>query len=124
MHISRSRRASIAILTLAMLAFAQAAVALAVCPMDRGGLAQMADDCAVCESAAPVPGALGANACVAHCTSDLQQAGFTLGMVPAAADAPILIVSAIEPSWSRSRGLDSPPPGAPPRRILLHSFLI
>ena len=120
---SRSRKTSIALLMLAMLAFAQTAVALAVCSMERGEIAQMAADCG-CKSAAPGSMGLGTNACVAHCTSDLQQAGFAIGLAPGAADAPVLLVSLVEPPSSRHRGLDSPPPGAPPRRILLHSFLI
>jgi hypothetical protein len=119
----RPKHALLALVVLASLVFAQAAVALALCPMERGGLAQMSADCA-CQSAVPGVGELGMNGCVAHCTSDLQQSGFVLGMVPAAADAPVLIVSALEPPWSRNRGLDSSPPGTPPRRILLHSFLI
>ena len=109
----------VALVVLGALAFAQAGIALAACTMDRGGMAQMSDDCDGCKSAVPNP-----NLCVAHCTSDLQQAGLSLGVAPAAVDAPALLVSPIEPAWSRNRGLDSSPPGAPPRRILLHSFLI
>jgi hypothetical protein len=124
MSLSRNRKASIALLMLAMLAFTQTAVALTVCSMERGVPTQMTADGHACESAAPGPMNIGANGCVAHCTSDLQQAGFAIGLVPDAADAPALLVSLLEPSSSRHQGLDSPPPGAPPRRILLHSFLI
>jgi len=120
---SRSRKASIAFLMLATLAFAQAAVALTVCSMERGELAQMTDDC-TCVSTASGSMALGTNGCVVHCTSDLQQAGFAIGPVSGAVNAPVLLVSLVEPLWSRNQGLDSSPPGAPPRRILLHSFLI
>ena len=115
------KRALLTLVVLGSLMFAQAAVALALCPMERGSLAAMSGHS--CESAAPA-GALGANGCVAHCTADLQQAGFFPGIPSGASAGVVLPAPAMEPQSSRNRGLESPPPGAPPRRILLHSFLI
>lgn len=114
----------IAIALLAFYAFGQASIAFAACGMDRGAMAQamaMPGDQA-CDGC-PAAGASAVTAlCVAHCTTDLQITA-ALDAVPAPAVAEVL--SSIEVPRFRS-----PPilaylsPGAPPRRILLHSFQI
>jgi hypothetical protein len=112
----------VALLLIGLLVFAQGAVALAACSMERGMTAHIAmaadEHCADC----PSPAAQNGNLCVAHCTSDLQLAGLTMSLVPGPAQLPVLVVS--HPTAFPPTGLDAPPPGAPPRRILLHSFLI
>ncbi|HEX2566870.1 MAG TPA: hypothetical protein VHL85_08410 [Burkholderiales bacterium] len=119
MRASLKRR--IALLLLAVLAFAQMDVALAApCPMSPGMAVDMpCEDCdtplqsahndmpSVCATACAVsdqPGAVGATLAVALA---LQAAFFVRNSVPY--DAPL--------------ALGDPPP-RPPHRILLHSFLI
>ena len=115
----------IAIALVAFYAFGQANIAFAACGMDRGAMAQTmsmpaGDTCDDCAKA----GADSVTAmCVAHCTADLQVAG----PAPHAAVAPVIIGSMLAVAVPRFR---SPPvvaylpPGAPPRRILLHSFQV
>jgi hypothetical protein len=68
--------------------------------------------------------ALYANRCFAHCTADLQAVGEPVVLARSAADRPILLLPRTEVRISPHTGLDGAPPGAPPRRVLLHSFLI
>lgn len=116
---------------LAVLGFAQASVALAACVMDRAALPQMLDlpaaahEC--CDPSGTPPDArlpLGANACVAQSTADLQAFGVPAVPVPSSSATAVLAV----PAWPASRVMESPA-GEPmragiPRRILLHSFLV
>lgn len=111
---------------IAMLAFAQASVAIAACSMERGSLApmlEMADGCD-CETQVKADAPQYANRCVAHCTADLQLAGVATALVRSPADAPVLLVPRFDRSPAPRTGLESPPPGTAPPRILLHSFLI
>jgi hypothetical protein len=114
----------VALLLIGLLVFAQGAVALAACSMERGmtaPIAMAADErCPDCPS--PAAQAQNGNLCVAHCTSDLQLAGVTVSLVRGPVQLPVLVVS--RPTALLPAGLDVPPSGAPPRRILLHSFLI
>jgi len=115
----------IAILLIAFYAFGQASVAFAACGMDRGAMAQAmampaGDTCDDCVKAnADSVTAL----CVAHCTADLQIAG----AAPDAVAAPAIIESipaVVVPRFRSPPVVAYLPPGAPPRRILLHSFQI
>ena len=110
-----------AVALIALLAFAQAGVALAGCFMDRGGMANMAmlgDCCNPAPEFEPVPELK--NDCLAHCTADLQLSGLPVALVQAPADAPVLLVPLPLATY--------PPPPLPtpsiPSRILLHSYLI
>jgi hypothetical protein len=78
------------------------------------------EPCADCGTAIPKY----SNLCVAHCTADLQLAGVAALIARAPADLPVLRVARPELAPAPHTGLHAPPSGAPPRRILLHSFLI
>lgn len=110
----------------AALAFAQANLAFAVCSMDRGMLgaatAMAGDhDCDGKDKAKPA--AIDAK-CVAHCTTDLQQVAQPVAIAPSA--VAVLMVWLVPPQAVpvAHKGLTARPPGAPPHRVLLHSFLI
>jgi hypothetical protein len=116
----------IALVLIAILAFAQTSVAFAACAMERGDMAQMAstgDDCCggpLVQSSEPQL----ANACVAHCTADLQLPVAPMALVHLPADTPVLLLQQSECSSPHRAVLEQPPPRAVPSRILLHSFLI
>jgi hypothetical protein len=124
MTVRRTLKRYIALLLLGALGFSQVSIALAACFMDRGSMAQASDmRCVECGTADPQP--LISVACVAHCTADLQLTAAPVAIVRSAADTPVLVVAARKPPGAAmSRGLESPPPGAPSRRVLLHSYLI
>ena len=117
----------LAFLLLALFGFAQGSVALAACTLDRGTLSTamaapqpgMQDDC---DNSAMVGVRVEANRCLAHCTADLQVCGDPVAL--AHAPAPAFFMPVVTPHLVMPKGLDVPPPGAPPARILLHSFLI
>lgn len=114
----------IAIALLAFYAFGQASVAFAACGMDRGAMAQAmatpgdqtCDECSTAGADAVPP------LCVAHCTAGLQITAAP-DAVPAPAVAEPLSAIAI-PRFRSPPILAYLPPGAPPRRILLHSFQV
>jgi hypothetical protein len=114
----------VAVMLIALLAFAHGSLALAACGMDRGSMAQamVMSDMPDCDSAvgdAPAPGAV----CASHCSSDLQFPGLQVPLVRGAATVPVLVVEMRERHFEGAQ-LAAPPHPAPPRRILLHSFLI
>ncbi|MFY9315395.1 MAG: hypothetical protein WAO95_07525 [Burkholderiales bacterium] len=117
-----------AIFVLAALAFVQASLALSACSMDRGMLAgamamSPGEPCGTCN--APKQVAMdNANVCVAHYTADLQQVPYAVVIAPALVPMRVLWVSQPPGPPSPSKGLTARPPGAPPHRVLLHSFLI
>jgi hypothetical protein len=121
----------VAILVIGLLAFAQASVVLAACPLERSTMsnvmaaAESDEPCNGCGSAS-VKGfdSLYANRCVVHCTADLQLTGEAIAVVKAPGDTLIVYVPPADLRRALRMGLDGPPPGTPPRRILLHSFLI
>jgi len=122
-------RRRVALLTIGLLVFAQGSVAFAACSMERGAAAPamaMAPDepCADCGAATSGAAPKYPNLCAAHCTSDLQLASAAASIVRGPADPPVLRVARPELGPAPHTGLHAPPPGAPPRRILLHSFLI
>jgi hypothetical protein len=123
----RALKRRVALLLLGLFVFAQVNVALAACSMDSGMLGQVMAStgdgpCGDCGTTGSDHAALSSNLCVAHCTSDLQLAGAGVIIVAAAPTLPALVVR--RPEVPLRTGLDGPPSGAPPRRILLHSFLI
>src|SRR5437879_13001070 len=98
----------VALLLIGLLVFAQGAVALAACSMERGMTAPIAmtahEHCADCPS--PAAQAQSGNLCVAHCTSDLQLAGLTVSLVRGPVQLPVLVVS--RPAAFLPTGLDAP----------------
>ncbi|TMH39582.1 MAG: hypothetical protein E6H56_11780 [Betaproteobacteria bacterium] len=127
MTVRLKRRA--AILIFALLAFAQANVAFSYCEMDRGTMNQAVaagNDKSGADCEAPPTDTMppNANLCALHCTWDLQVAGVAVAIVQSPTDLPILTVALPHTAPAPRTGLCAPPLGAPPHRILLHSFLI
>jgi hypothetical protein len=116
----------VARLLIGLLVFSQASIAFAACSMDRGAMAQAMTSDDACADCASAPGGAAPirNVCLAHCTSDLQLAGIAIALAAAPADLPVLMVARPELRSTPRTGLSTPPSGAPPHRILLHSFLI
>ena len=119
----------VAMLTLALLAFAQAGVAFSSCSMDRGAMgpamaAGNGESGADCETPMTAGSPQNANLCALHCTWDLQVAGVAVALLRSPAGLPILTVALPRAAPAPRTGLLAPPSGAPPHRILSHSFLI
>ena len=119
----------VALLLIALYAFGQAGIAAAAgCQMDRSAMAQAmampaGDTCDECPVPVPVSGVDSITAlCVAHCTADLQ--------LPSAQPDPVAVPAIHSVSAAIPTSIASPPtvialpPGALPRRILLHSFQV
>lgn len=125
MNLRLIRRVSIWVI--AVLAFAQASVAIAACSMDRGSLVpmlEMSEGCGDCKTEVKPDAPQYANRCVAHCTSDLQLSGSLAALSVHPAEVPVLVLphAAV---YRVPRGIaQASPSSAPPVRILLHSFLI
>lgn len=118
----------IALLLLAVLAFAQVNVALAGCAMDRGMMASaMAGtaehSCGGCDTPLADSRDQIASVCATHCATNDQPAAVPAAVTLPAIQRSVLVLPRLVLD-ARPTGLDGPPSGAPPRRILLHSFLI
>lgn len=123
----RALKRWIACVALAALAFAQASVAVSSCRFERGSLSDAmgaADHTPECEAMTAAGGNEPANQCFAHCTSDLQTVGAAVALVRGSVAGPVLAIDRTHSFIAVRTGLDSAPPGTPPPRILLHSFLI
>lgn len=118
----------VGVLLLAATAFAQTGVSFADCSMDRGRLAQTMAPAAEapCTMATHVKPDMPrfVNRCLAHCTADLKLAGQPAAIAPSPADRPVLVLARLDRAPFADTGLEVPPPGTPPPRILLHSFLV
>ena len=119
----------IAMIMLALLAFAQANVASYACTMDRGamgpGMGTAADGPgADCDAPMAATKSRDASLCAVHCTWDLQAAGVALASIGMPGNSPIFTVARSRETPAPRTGLYVPPSGAPPLRILLHSFLV
>ncbi len=115
----------LALTLVALYAFGLGTVALAACGMDRAEMAQtmaiavaMEHDCHESgDDSAPLT-----PVCAAHCTSDVQSTGIQPVAVPSRPEIAVLVVEAVAVHVALPAA-ELPNPG-PPRRILLHSFLI
>ena len=119
----------VAMFTLVLLAFAQASVAFSSCAMDRGTMSTVMtvdndESSADCDTPMTETSPENANLCALHCTWDLQVAGVAVALLRSPTDLPILTVALPHAVPAPRTGLHAPPSGAPPHRILLHSFLI
>ena len=124
---SRLKR-RIALFLIAMLALTQVNAALASCAMD-GGTSAMAmagtndNPCDGCDTPLNNPHDRISSVCATHCATGDQPAAVPAGLSLPTIHRPAYVL----PRWfldARPTGLDGPPSGAPPHRILLHSFLI
>lgn len=115
-------------LLLAAVAFAQASLAFSACQLERGRLAQAigVSDERPCDDGVVVAKdwTKYTNRCLAHCTADLQTTGGAVALVRNPAVEPVLLLERMELLPVAGTRLEIPPLGAPPMRILLHSFLI
>ena len=115
---------SLAALMLGALVFMQASVVLAFCDADAPVLAQAvkhsSDDC--CQPPAQ-GGAMNANVCVAHCTSDFQTIGLPAVLL-AGPSLLIFVLPRVDRSAEVTAWLRHAPPSAVPRRILFQTLLI
>jgi hypothetical protein len=118
------RRVAFVLLTL--LALVQANAALASCPMANAAMpAAMAGE-APCEGCDTMP--LDTHdqipsVCAAYCASSDQPAAVAATIVLPSPQRQALVLPRFVPD-ARPTGLEAAPSGAPPHRILLHSFLI
>jgi hypothetical protein len=117
----------IALLLLVVLALAQVNIALAGCLMERGGsMSSMAPTST--DMQAPCDGCHSpeqmSTACVLHCTSDLQLTRSFESPILPRVERPFFRIARIEEQFHAPWALDGPPVAPPPRRILLHSFLL
>lgn len=126
MEMNRRFTRRVAIWLIALLAFAQASVAIAACTMDRGSLApmlEMGEGCGDCRTEIKPDAPQYANRCVAHCTADLQLSGSHAALAVHPADGPVLVLPRLALPGAPPP-VDRVAPPAVPVRILLHSFLI
>lgn len=109
---------------LGALLFVQVALAMA-CDWQSANAAQAVAAQATAPSCHDAP-ALNTNLCLTHCLGADQTSTDHEVAVPAWAPGAVLAVLPLEPVAMRSPGLAFvlPRAGAPPPRILLHSFLI
>lgn len=127
---SRRSLRRVALVLIALLGFVQVSIALAACTMDRGALARVDDHSAAMECGLPeqeqstARGSMDGNLCLAHCTADLQSTGLSAPTVLAVSQTPFFLVPRSESPAEPLMPVLVPPPGMPPPRILLHSYLI
>lgn len=113
----------VALCLVAMLVYAQAAVAAAGCTMDRADMAQAAAH-GCCELQIVEPGPLLDRVCVAHCTTDLQRFQAAAQIVIAPPPSPVLVVPGPGAAPPGLRNHAHLPALAVPARILFQSFLV
>ena len=61
---------------------------------------------------------------IPHCTADLQLTGSAVALVRSPAQSNSLFMPVSDSNLAVRTGLESRPPGTPPSRIFLHSFLL
>lgn len=129
MNTTRKLKRWIAMLLLAAVAFAQASLAFSACPLERSSLAAAMHPAAAavdrdCETMIMTEWTKFPNRCLMHCSADLQTVGAAVALIRGPATSPVLVLDWPEERAAMRTGLDAAPLGAPPTRILLHSFLI
>src|SRR4051794_2092203 len=118
----------IALFLIALFALGPVSAALASCPMGMSGemMSMMAMDadhpCEGCDTSLNDSRDLAPSVCATHCATQDQPAAFSAAApLPAVAQPVLLLRVSFE---AGPAGFGNPPSGAPPRRILLHSFQI
>lgn len=128
MPLKRRFKRWLTLLVLAAIAFAQASFAFSDCQVGRGRLAQaigITEKPPCSDSVMAVEAwTKYTNRCLAHCTADLQATGTAVALVRAPAGDPVLLLVRVDRLQVAGAGLEAPPLGAPPLRVLLHSFLV
>jgi hypothetical protein len=124
----RLLRSRVAIALIAVMGFAQFGTAFSGCLMDPADMAaSMAMDpghpCEGCDEMPSTGTAMAPSICAAHCATGAQPTATSAPLSVAVVLLPGLTVPPVPPA-SRPKGLEGPPLGAPPSRIVLHSFLI
>jgi hypothetical protein len=126
--VSRVLKRWIVKLLVAAVVSAQATLAFSACLLDRSSLSRAMGSpmAAPCESETRIvtDWTKFPNRCFIHCTADLQTVGAAVALVRGAASDPVLTLPRLEARVAVRVGLAASPPGEPPPRILLHSFLI
>ncbi len=122
---SRGTVRKIASVILGTMLFAQAALAVAACDWLRVAPAQALAAKAAERSCHEEP-ARNANLCLAHCLGSDQSADTPQVAIPAWSQTSFLVIVGIEsvPAPQADLRYTLPQPGAPPPRILFHTFLI
>lgn len=129
MHMTSRLKRWTAMLLLAVVAFAQASLAYSACQLERNSLSKAIRPAAAavhrdCESPIVTEWTKYPNRCLMHCSADLQTVGAAVALIRAPAAAPVLVLDWPQERAAMHTGLDAAPAGAPPPRILFHSFLI
>lgn len=123
--LARTIRRRVAHIMLGAMFFAQAALAMAACDWMRVAPAQAIMAKATEPSCHQEP-AQSANLCLAHCLGGDQSADTPQVVVPAGSRTVVLVIAYVNSGPVREAiehyALNRP--GAPPPRILYHSFLI
>ena len=124
---SRLKR-RIALFLVALLALTQVNAAFAHCAMG-GGMTVMAmvgtndNPCDGCDTPLDNPRDQISSICATHCATGGQPATVAAAFSLPTVQRSVFVLPRLIVEASRT-GLDGQPSGAPPRRILLHSFLI
>ncbi len=121
---NRSLRLLVSRLTVALLLFAQGAMAWSTCEWLKSSAARAVQAAA---AAAPCHETLNASVCLTHCLSDSQAVQEFAPDIPAMPSAPVLRIGLAPAQAKRVVTATFPDPAAgtgPPRRILLQSFQV
>jgi hypothetical protein len=126
---SKIKARRVAIVIIGVFAFAQTSLAFSGCAIERGDargtMAVAAEQSGTdCDMPGPAKPKRSAYLCAVHCAPGLEAAGPGFTTVAAVVERPVLAVVKLKPAFVPRTGLFFAPPGAPPHRILLHSFLI
>jgi hypothetical protein len=110
-----------------LLLFAQFSIAFGGCMMDRAEMQVLQQDSHPCDDCGAMNDggqSMVTSACVSHCTADLQQPAAPVIWATAPVSVRVLLIPDVTDAPGRPPDVDVSPNIAPPRRILLHSFLI
>ena len=119
-----------ALLLIGLLLFGQFNIAFSGCLMDRAEMQLPmveGDDAPPCDGCGAMNGGgqpVVTSSCLSHCTADLQKPAVPVSWDTAPTAVRVLIIPDAAVVPDRLPDILVPPRIAPPRRVLLHSFLI